>query len=241
MTDHNQPHPPPAFLAGCILGEVINRKPVFDCGKNNDLLQLELIIRCLGTPSEGASPHAQHPCAPPHPPRLAQRALSPTPAPSSPQYPACVPAPPPISPPPSAAELELCTSQPVRQLIATRLQGLPPTPWQTLFPSATPLALDLLSRMLAFDQRRRISIRDALAHPYLASVRQACVAQHGDNAEPLCQRTFDFSWEAACEDKNAARAEAAIRALLLADVASMRAPSAPTPFALRPPTFTAPQ
>ncbi|CAN0479568.1 unnamed protein product, partial [Laminaria digitata] len=36
------------------------------------------------------------------------------------------------------------------------------------FPDAGPDALDLLSRMLTFDPARRISVRDAMRHPWLA-------------------------------------------------------------------------
>jgi serine/threonine protein kinase len=46
-----------------------------------------------------------------------------------------------------------------------------------LFPGASPLAVDLLGRMLQFDPRRRISVEEALAHPWLAQL-------HDEAAEP---------------------------------------------------------
>jgi hypothetical protein len=46
-----------------------------------------------------------------------------------------------------------------------------------LFPGASPLAVDLLGRMLQFDPRRRISVEQALAHPWLAQL-------HDEAAEP---------------------------------------------------------
>ena len=44
-------------------------------------------------------------------------------------------------------------------------------PFHQEFPTANPHALDLLDRMLQFDPRQRISVDDALNHPYLASFR----------------------------------------------------------------------
>ena len=46
-----------------------------------------------------------------------------------------------------------------------------------LFPGASPLAVDLLGRMLQFDPRRRITVEQALAHPWLAQL-------HDEAAEP---------------------------------------------------------
>ena len=54
--------------------------------------------------------------------------------------------------------------------------------FQTLYPSASPLAVDLLDQMLQFDPRRRISVEAALAHPYLAAL-------HDQHAEPVCAGT----------------------------------------------------
>jgi mitogen-activated protein kinase 1/3 len=39
------------------------------------------------------------------------------------------------------------------------------------FPAASPHAADLLGRMLEFDFAKRISVDDALAHPYFADIR----------------------------------------------------------------------
>ncbi|GBP14455.1 Mitogen-activated protein kinase 1 [Eumeta japonica] len=43
----------------------------------------------------------------------------------------------------------------------------PRVPWTELFPGADPRALDLLHRMLTFNPHNRITVEEALAHPYL--------------------------------------------------------------------------
>ncbi len=58
----------------------------------------------------------------------------------------------------------------------------------SLFPAANPDALDLLDRMLAFDPSRRISVEEALEHPYLA-------IWHDASDEPDCPTTFNFDFE----------------------------------------------
>ncbi|ORY84142.1 kinase-like domain-containing protein [Leucosporidium creatinivorum] len=61
-------------------------------------------------------------------------------------------------------------------------------PFQQLYPQANPLALDLLSKLLAFDPTERISCDEALKHPYLA-------VWHEPADEPECQQKFDFGFE----------------------------------------------
>ena len=50
------------------------------------------------------------------------------------------------------------------------LQSLPhkpKVPWSSLYPKAEEKALDLLDKMLTFNPNKRISVEEALAHPYL--------------------------------------------------------------------------
>ena len=43
-------------------------------------------------------------------------------------------------------------------------------PFTEMFPSANPLALDLLEKMLAFNPSNRITVEEALKHPYMEPV-----------------------------------------------------------------------
>ncbi|XP_020218901.1 mitogen-activated protein kinase homolog MMK2 [Cajanus cajan] len=56
------------------------------------------------------------------------------------------------------------------------------------FPSMSPGAVDLLEKMLVFDPNRRITVDEALCHPYLAPL-------HDINEEPVCVRPFSFDFE----------------------------------------------
>jgi len=51
-------------------------------------------------------------------------------------------------------------------------------PFAQLFPNATPAAVDFLTRTLTFDPKKRITVEDALAHPYLE-------AYHDPDDEPV--------------------------------------------------------
>jgi serine/threonine protein kinase len=62
---------------------------------------------------------------------------------------------------------------------------MPSVSYNRLFPTANPLALDLLARMLQYDPRNRCTVEHALAHPYLASL-------HDPHDEPVCPCPFTF-------------------------------------------------
>jgi len=53
---------------------------------------------------------------------------------------------------------------------------------------ANPLAIDLLKKMLVFDPQGRISVSEALQHPYLSHL-------HDPDDEPICSLSFDFDIE----------------------------------------------
>jgi len=51
-------------------------------------------------------------------------------------------------------------------------------PFASIFPNANPLAIDFLTRSLTFDPKKRITVEEALAHPYLE-------AYHDPDDEPV--------------------------------------------------------
>ncbi|RUS15899.1 kinase-like domain-containing protein, partial [Endogone sp. FLAS-F59071] len=85
------------------------------------------------------------------------------------------------------------------QIYIRSLQKFPKVPFLQLYPQATPadhktylvslIALDLLERLLTFDPAARITVEEALEHPYLALF-------HDPEDEPSHQQTCDFSFEA---------------------------------------------
>jgi len=118
------------WSVGCILAEMLGRKPAFP-GKDY-IHQLKLILEVLGTQDE--------------------------------------------------ASLHFISSPKAKAWIQS-LPAAPPASLPTLFPGASPAALDLLAAMLVFDPRRRISVDAALAHPYLASL-------HDPTLEPVAATPF---------------------------------------------------
>uniref|UniRef100_A0A2N9ISG8 Mitogen-activated protein kinase n=1 Tax=Fagus sylvatica TaxID=28930 RepID=A0A2N9ISG8_FAGSY len=71
------------------------------------------------------------------------------------------------------------------------IRQLPSHPRQslaTVFQHVNPLAIDLIEKMLTFDPTKRITVEEALAHPYLARL-------HDVADEPVCPEPFSFEFE----------------------------------------------
>ena len=62
-------------------------------------------------------------------------------------------------------------------------------PSKALFPKANDLALDLLERLLAFNPAKRITVEDALRHPYLEPYHDP---DDEPTAPPIPDGFFDF-------------------------------------------------
>ncbi|KAL4859014.1 Proton/sulfate cotransporter 2 [Chlorella vulgaris] len=84
---------------------------------------------------------------------------------------------------PTAAEIAAVPSDKARAYLAS-MPYFPKGDMHQYFPSASPLAIDLLDRLLAFDPAKRLTVAQALAHPWLASL-------HDPNDEPVCDQPFN--------------------------------------------------
>ncbi|ONK79238.1 uncharacterized protein A4U43_C01F4330 [Asparagus officinalis] len=87
---------------------------------------------------------------------------------------------------PDEADLE-CVNENAKRYI----RQLPPharQSFQEKFSHVHPAAIDLVEKMLTFDPRKRITVEEALAHPYLTSL-------HDISDEPVCTMPFSFDFE----------------------------------------------
>lgn len=124
------------WSTGCILGELLLRKPLFP--GEDYIHQLQIINEYLGSPKE--------------------------------------------------QDLHFVSSEKAKRFMRS-LPNSPGVPMKKLFPEASPLALDLLGKMIVFDPAKRISVDEALAHPYLANFNTA------DTPNPTCDSLFEFKHE----------------------------------------------
>ncbi|VFQ94674.1 unnamed protein product [Cuscuta campestris] len=88
---------------------------------------------------------------------------------------------------PDDASLGFLRSDNARRYVK-QLPQYPREPFSRRFPNSSPGAVDLLERMLVFDPSRRITVDEALCHPYLAPL-------HDINEEPVCPKPFSFDFE----------------------------------------------
>ncbi|XP_075078168.1 mitogen-activated protein kinase homolog NTF6-like isoform X2 [Nicotiana tabacum] len=90
---------------------------------------------------------------------------------------------------PEDSDLGFLRSDNARKYVK-QLPRVPKQPFSQKFPDVSPLALDLAERMLVFDPAKRITVEDALNHPFLKSL-------HEINEEPVCDSPFSFDFEQA--------------------------------------------
>lgn len=88
---------------------------------------------------------------------------------------------------------DAATIQTIKSLRAQAyIRSLPPMdkiPFSTLYPNAEPNAIDLLDKLLTLEPDKRITVDEALEHPYLE-------VWHDPMDEPSCPKKFDFKFEA---------------------------------------------
>ncbi|KAH9113819.1 hypothetical protein LEN26_007244 [Aphanomyces euteiches] len=88
---------------------------------------------------------------------------------------------------PTEEELHFVTSEKARRFMKSQ-PNKPKIPLDKLFPNVKSNALDLLDKMLVFDPTKRISVEEALEHPYLESL-------HNSEDEPKSTTPFSFEFE----------------------------------------------
>ena len=88
---------------------------------------------------------------------------------------------------PSKEDMKFITNEKALEYIKS-LKKKPKISFDKIYRDANPLALDLLDKMLVFNPGRRISVDEALAHPYLKTL-------HNVKSESECKRMFDFEFE----------------------------------------------
>lgn len=117
---------------GCILGELLGSRPLFQ-GKDR-VHQLDKIVEILGTPSE--------------------------------------------------EDINAVGSSTAQKYLK-RKRIVPPVDWKARYPKASPEALDLLSKMLVFNPNKRITVLEAMRHPFLESL-------HDDADDNVSYALFRF-------------------------------------------------
>jgi len=88
---------------------------------------------------------------------------------------------------PQESELEFITSSRAREFIM-KIPWKDSKPLEALFPSANPAGLDLLKGLLQFSPQKRLTVDQALEHPYLSALHSTDPAY-----EPVYSGSYDFS------------------------------------------------
>lgn len=88
---------------------------------------------------------------------------------------------------PSEEDMKFISNQKALEWIRG-LRRRPKVPFSSLYKNANPQALDLMEKMLKFDPNQRISVEEALRHPYLRKL-------HNPETETNCRRAFNFDFE----------------------------------------------
>lgn len=60
--------------------------------------------------------------------------------------------------------------------------------WRKKFPEANELALDLLGRLLTFNAKKRITVKEAIAHEYFREITSL-------ETPPVASVKFNWDWE----------------------------------------------
>ncbi|CAI9776418.1 unnamed protein product [Fraxinus pennsylvanica] len=88
---------------------------------------------------------------------------------------------------PTDDDLDFTRNEDARKYIR-QLSRHPRQPLAKVFPRVNPLAIDLIDKMLTINPMKRITVEEALEHPYLERL-------HDTADEPVCLKPFSFDFE----------------------------------------------
>jgi len=92
---------------------------------------------------------------------------------------------------PSQEDIDACVDDEVGMKFLNNLRVNEGVSWESLLPSASTEAIDLIEKLLAFNPQKRISVDEALAHPFLAKYFD----EEFVNETSVCNEVFDMSFE----------------------------------------------
>jgi len=84
---------------------------------------------------------------------------------------------------PTAEDFEAMGNPGLKNFILKELPSKTKIPFSELFQDADPLAIDLLDKMLVYNPKKRITVEQALEHPFLGEL-------HDPEDEPTCTTVF---------------------------------------------------
>ncbi|CAG9314859.1 unnamed protein product [Blepharisma stoltei] len=89
---------------------------------------------------------------------------------------------------PDEADLEFIANDHARKFVKSLDKHVKQPLQNIINPEAPPEAIDLLEKLLAFNPSQRLTVEEALRHPYLADL-------HDSDEEPVSQETIAFEFE----------------------------------------------
>ena len=88
---------------------------------------------------------------------------------------------------PKIEDLDFVTRPEAKEFIM-KLEKKKKVPFSKLYEGANPIALDLLEKMLTFNPKKRITIKECLEHPYFKELREP-------ELEITASELFDWSFD----------------------------------------------
>ena len=88
---------------------------------------------------------------------------------------------------PTAEDLAFITNQQAKEFVG-KLAKRTKQSFSSLFTKSNPVALDLLSKMLIFNPRKRYTVEQCISHPYFEGL-------HNPEEEPISDAPFDWSFD----------------------------------------------